>query len=459
MNRKIFFLVFYLLLILTFRLHSQNTWEHVYDPFPYSDGYGGEDVVKCQDGGYVFCGNGFVEDFMNPGIYEECFGFTLKVNANGIMEWAYQETLIPDPIINFIGLTVLSDGGIVTALGPKVDGSNSLVKRDVLGETLWEIDPGLGCHSLINTNDGGFIAVGNAVFGENIKKYSSNGILEWENCIIACDFYSVTKSYDDGFIAAGMEHGPNYGDVAVVKINAIGDTLWTRYLDGFGETDKGRCVIENSNHEIIVVGDFDYAPGFILKLDQTGETLDLEIVNMSIARAFYSANEYNDNSIITWGTGPGYYSLYNRFDNELNHIDSMIEWGSRGDKGFLVDDGYLVFCKWPFITVTKTLYQPVGVDDNVVPSNNIFLSNYPNPFNPNTIISFSIPEKSEVELNIFNIKGQLIKTLIDETQIAGEHSIIWDGRNESNQLVSSGIYFYKLETKNISEIKKCLLLK
>jgi len=87
------------------------------------------------------------------------------------------------------------------------------------------------------------------------------------------------------------------------------------------------------------------------------------------------------------------------------------------------------------------------------------LKMYPNPFNPSTTIKYTIPTYEKMKLSIYNIKGQLIKTLIDETQIAGEHSIIWNGRNESNQSVSSGIYFYKMETKNISEIKKCVLLK
>ena len=78
---------------------------------------------------------------------------------------------------------------------------------------------------------------------------------------------------------------------------------------------------------------------------------------------------------------------------------------------------------------------------------------------PETTIEYTVPADERVKLSIYNIKWQLIKTLIDETQNAGEHSIIWNGRNESNQPVSSGIYFYKMETKNISEIKKCVLMK
>ena len=88
------------------------------------------------------------------------------------------------------------------------------------------------------------------------------------------------------------------------------------------------------------------------------------------------------------------------------------------------------------------------------------ISNYPNPFNPTTNISFSNVEESKIELSIFNIKGQKVKQLVSDQLASGEHSVVWDGRDENNHPVGSGIYFYKLEVnnKNIA-IKKCLLLK
>jgi flagellar hook assembly protein FlgD len=65
-----------------------------------------------------------------------------------------------------------------------------------------------------------------------------------------------------------------------------------------------------------------------------------------------------------------------------------------------------------------------------------------------------------VTLDIYNIKGQLVKTLVNETKPAGDHSIIWDGDDDSNKQVASGIYFYKLNVNgNTEAIKKCLLLK
>ena len=107
------------------------------------------------------------------------------------------------------------------------------------------------------------------------------------------------------------------------------------------------------------------------------------------------------------------------------------------------------------------LGQPVvDVDDfqfSLIKSN---ISNYPNPFNPTTTISFSIPEESKIELSIYNIKGQKIKSLLNDQITAGEHSIVWNGKDDNNKPVSSGVYLYKLNVNGKTEaVKKCLLLK
>ncbi|MCD4829951.1 MAG: S8 family serine peptidase [Candidatus Cloacimonetes bacterium] len=101
-----------------------------------------------------------------------------------------------------------------------------------------------------------------------------------------------------------------------------------------------------------------------------------------------------------------------------------------------------------------------NVDDDLMELPNAFLhQNYPNPFNPETEISFSIQTAQHVELKIFNIKGQRVKTLLNSSFAQGDHSVKWFGDNESGEPVSSGIYFYRLRTDNNCSTKKCLLLK
>lgn len=97
----------------------------------------------------------------------------------------------------------------------------------------------------------------------------------------------------------------------------------------------------------------------------------------------------------------------------------------------------------------------VSTDDHDIPaSNNIWLSNYPNPFNPVTTISYSLPKSCEVTLNIYNIKGELVEILINTEQQAGEHSIVWNAED-----VSSGIYFYQIKTDESVKTKKCVIMK
>jgi len=85
--------------------------------------------------------------------------------------------------------------------------------------------------------------------------------------------------------------------------------------------------------------------------------------------------------------------------------------------------------------------------------------NYPNPFNPTTTISFSIPSDGNVELIVYNIRGQKVKTLISGTQPTGVYNVTWNGKDENDRSVSSGVYLYKLRSSGKTAVKKMLLLK
>ncbi|MDD4155361.1 MAG: T9SS type A sorting domain-containing protein [Candidatus Cloacimonetes bacterium] len=104
---------------------------------------------------------------------------------------------------------------------------------------------------------------------------------------------------------------------------------------------------------------------------------------------------------------------------------------------------------------------PTENNDNVatVKPYGMLSQNYPNPFNPTTNIKFNIPAAGNVNLSIYNVKGQLVKTLANDNFTAGEHIITWNGNDNNNNSVASGVYFYKLDTNNKTEMKKMLLMK
>ena len=85
--------------------------------------------------------------------------------------------------------------------------------------------------------------------------------------------------------------------------------------------------------------------------------------------------------------------------------------------------------------------------------------NYPNPFNPGTTIRYSIIKRTQVKIGVFNILGELVKTLIGETEEAGMHSVKWEGRNELFSPVPSGVYFIRLDAEGNSQTRKIVLLK
>jgi hypothetical protein len=104
-------------------------------------------------------------------------------------------------------------------------------------------------------------------------------------------------------------------------------------------------------------------------------------------------------------------------------------------------------------------------DNNSVelPKDFSLAQNYPNPFNPQTTIQYNLTKRSWVTLKVYNLLGQEIRTLVNEFQSSGTHTILWDGKGRSGQSLASGIYFYKLIVERndfrFSETKKMVLLK
>ncbi|MCK4548407.1 MAG: T9SS type A sorting domain-containing protein, partial [Candidatus Eisenbacteria sp.] len=102
------------------------------------------------------------------------------------------------------------------------------------------------------------------------------------------------------------------------------------------------------------------------------------------------------------------------------------------------------------------LGEPIG---RVSPARAVLDQNIPNPFNPETTISFGLPEASRVDLSIYNIRGQRVRQLVDGWMPAGFHKAAWDGRDVNGQQVSSGVYFYRLTTPEDALTRRMTLIK
>jgi hypothetical protein len=99
------------------------------------------------------------------------------------------------------------------------------------------------------------------------------------------------------------------------------------------------------------------------------------------------------------------------------------------------------------------------VAELVTDRNKIVSCNYPNPFNPETIIEYSLPRAGLTQVHIYNTRGQRIRMLLAQDQTPGIHQVIWNGRNDNGELVANGIYYYQIVNSGLKETKKLLLLK
>jgi hypothetical protein len=141
--------------------------------------------------------------------------------------------------------------------------------------------------------------------------------------------------------------------------------------------------------------------------------------------------------------------VYQFTDSELNQIGTYYYWLIVADM-----DG------------SESLYGPVNVvydyDDNYIPEipQNTELSKlYPNPFNPSTTISFALAEDQMVEVNIYNNRGQRVRSFALGQKSAGNHTLIWDGRDDNGKAVTTGIYFIRMSAGGESFHKKAVLMK
>ena len=104
--------------------------------------------------------------------------------------------------------------------------------------------------------------------------------------------------------------------------------------------------------------------------------------------------------------------------------------------------------------------KDTGVEvDSKIPKTNQLVGNFPNPFNPETTIRYQIAKVSNVQMTIYNILGEKVKTLLRTTQNAGWHEIQWQGSNDLGQQVSSGIFIVEFRAGNFVQKQKLMLIR
>ncbi|MCK4360006.1 MAG: T9SS type A sorting domain-containing protein [Candidatus Cloacimonetes bacterium] len=230
-------------------------------------------------------------------------------------------------------------------------------------------------------------------------------------------------------------------------------------------------------------------PGTLPILDVSPDTIPSNptddyrlVIEYNLPREILYGYNFDDNNCFSEPSSPGHIDFFicdegnfnNYIANQSFHAFEIHQNNSGNNIDFILpssDSWYAVFSNEDKLVMTQELQVTARLyqkSTSIIPEEEVkklfpriaLYPNYPNPFCPETQITFYISSTGETELAIYNVSGQKVRTLINEFQTTGEHTIIWDGTDDDGNAVSSGIYFYRLTNNGKTvDIKKMLLLK
>ncbi len=202
--------------------------------------------------------------------------------------------------------------------------------------------------------------------------------------------------------------------------------------------------------------------------------------SLPVTLSSFNASRTNSNFVeLNWITkSETDMSGYNIFRNEMNSLNGALKVNTSiitasnlstehnydfCDDEVELDNTYYYWLESVSMSGNTEFYGPVSVsldDDKPEEFTKLgILGIYPNPFNPETNIDYSVKEETDVQVSVYNMKGQRVKTLVDKSVSAGDHNVVWHGDSESGKSVSSGVYFVKMITGNHIETRKIVLMK
>lgn len=477
MNSIRFYFFAFNFLLLAIVLSAQDTWVRTYAPWGNSqfDTYFVDDVVVCQDGGYALNGTHVWYDGsnfdMNP--------YMIKTDSEGNIEWAERDTFLP-----FIScshtLLELEDGSFITSGYETPPSSSYLLKRDAAGDTLWSIPyQGFTIESMQETDDGNLILGGSNDYPA-IRKITPEGETIWTQDFLmgpegttgdhSGSVYSITQTLDNGSAVIGSVIGMEvwYYDFFLLKISSYGDSLWSISIPEILGWGGNRAFCINKDLEDNLIYNYAKEPqnlSVISKYSSLGDSL--WTVEFDNDEFIYSLLESEDNNYILYGQ-----TIIKMTSDKDIIWERELPGNFGGDSGRdfsdgersikLIDDGYIcVRIIDGIIGLVKMNSEGfvVAAEENIIPKSKYELHCFPNPFNPSTTISYSIPAATKVELSIYNVKGQKVNTLVFKHQETGEYTAQWDGIDANCKPVTSGVYLFSLKSDNQVVSTKALLLK
>ncbi|MFA7214303.1 MAG: T9SS type A sorting domain-containing protein [Candidatus Cloacimonadaceae bacterium] len=261
--------------------------------------------------------------------------------------------------------------------------------------------------------------------------------------------WSLTRNSNGAMV--GKKGTLNYGDMVIVTTNSNHSFRW-----GSGIPVPPR--IKEASESFIYDEKPDYIPVYInIPDDMMMDLCEIGLYVDGVCKGavvvdgpFEQVSAYVDSPDELSGDDVEFVFCYEEGKRAGNELRAM-----NLNPGRLQPQYGIAGASYPYFEIKLTQDDM----DEIVPPEFSLRQNYPNPFNPSTTISYWLPETARVRLDIYNLKGQLVKTLIDSEMAAGLHSVVWNGKDSNNQAVASGVYFYRISSPNNTQTKRMLLMK
>jgi hypothetical protein len=478
--KKRFIIIFAISLALGSICKAQDTlWARNYGSVSSSElGLCG---TVTSDGGYAVCGVSY--NFSGGDFW------LVRTDVNGDTVWTKDYGADRWQEAHYIIQT--GDGGFAICGGSSIAVGNDdmfIVKTDSSGDTLWtrligNVGANDEAEAIIQTSDGCYLAVGMGSFSGNTQLYmvklNQDGDQIWSRNYggSSSDYaYGVVETPDSGFAITGTySFGYANSDLWLLRTDSQGDTLWTRRFDFHNNLDRGDAIVLTADGGFAIGGRTWVGSSpqlLILRTDPDGNMLwSREFGGPSVEFAESIDITADGGFVIGGGAGPypfDYYIVRVGPEGDSLWAARYDGWAGDSDDCYEVrvdDDGYIMAFGYSDISPSgynsdywllkiNDSQTTIRTDGDNMPSSISLLQNYPNPFNGSTTISYHLQTPSRVVIDIFDLGGRKVGTLINAVQTSGNHQVNWNASQ-----IPSGIYFYKIQAGDYSQTKRAVLLK